>query len=607
MIVRGMVLGGACGLVLMLGGLSASGVIHSKRADTQHVTRGVDYTDRLIVKLRTPHAGKNPSTAQLRALSERARVALTYQRTMSGDAYVLNLPRRMTLAAAAAVAQRLQTHPLVESAEPDFLMRAAADDIGDADQWEYQPASLENGGINLPGAWAVTTGSPHVTVAVIDSGILPHADLAGRVLPGYDFVSADRSGAFHTANDGDGRDPDPTDPGDWITPQENAGKDPVSRDFFKGCGVHPSSWHGTHVAGTIAAASGSGRGIKGVSWAVKILPVRAWGKCGGYTSDVVDAARWAAGFAVPGAPRNPNPARILNMSLDGPGRCSMNLQLTMNEIMEAGKVIVVAAGNHNTDATNISPASCQGLITVAATNRAGGRASYSNYGSVVTVSAPGGETSPRRENGVLSTSNSGKTAALTDSYSYKQGTSMAAPHVSGIAALMLSANPDLTPQQVSAVLVATARPFPVGTGSDCSTMICGAGIVNAAAAVGRVSRLLKASAAQLDFDAVAPGRNSAEQVVTITNTNQANIALNIVAVHLDGADARDFTKSLDTCSGAALAPGVSCAVGVIFHPSILGPRTARLSVHSDAANPHIQINVSGLGQPPLSTLAARAL
>jgi len=459
-----------------------------------------DFTHQLIVKLHnTQTTTAAMSAEQLHSLSDSAGIVLAEGHIMSGGAYVVKLPHRVSIKEAAVIAARLNTNPAVDYAEPDLVMRMMEADESLPVQWDLSAPDLEGGGIDLPAAWAVTMGSPNIIVAVIDSGVLPHRDFSGNILPGYDFVSEDRPGVFFTANDGDGRDSDATDPGDWITGTENAGKD-SSNGFFAGCGVRNSSWHGTHVAGTIGAAGRDRRGITGVNPAVKILPVRAWGKCGGYASDIVDGARWAAGLPVPGIPRNPYPAQILNMSLDGPGSCNMSVQQAINEIVDAGKIVIVSAGNRNSDAAEFSPASCKGVITVAATDRAGRKAPYSNYGSVVTISAPGGDTSRVLSDGVLSTLNSGKTFPLADDYGYKQGTSMAAPHVTGIVSLMLSANPTLTPAQVVSAIQASARPFPTGTGADCTKNACGAGIINAAA-VGLVSRQLKLSVSGVRFEA----------------------------------------------------------------------------------------------------------
>jgi serine protease len=249
--------------------------------------------------------------------------------------------------------------------------------------------------------------------------------------------------------------------------------------------VTNSSWHGTHVAGTIGAASNNGVGVTGINWVSKILPVRVLGKCGGYTSDIIDGMRWAAGLSVTGVPANSHPARAINISLGGSGACSAEQQTAINEIVAAGTVVVVAAGNSNTDASNFNPANCNNVITVAATNRSGYRSYYTNYGSVVEISAPGGDTSSSDSNGVLSTLNTGTQGPVADTYAYYQGTSMATPHVTGVASLVLSVKPSLTPAQVLQVLQSTARAFPVG--STCNTSICGAGIVDAAAAVHAVS------------------------------------------------------------------------------------------------------------------------
>ena len=256
-------------------------------------------------------------------------------------------------------------------------------------------------------------------------------------------------------------------------------------------GVAPSnsSWHGTHVAGTIGAATNNASNIAGINWVSKILPVRVLGKCGGYTSDIMDAMTWAAGLSVPGVPSNPNPAKVINLSLGGGGACDPVFeQPIINNVIAAGTTVVIAAGNSNGDAANFSPGNCNGVITVAATQRAGARASYSNWGTTVEIAAPGGGDG----NYILSTLNSGATVPAAYVLALYQGTSMATPHVAGIVSLMLSANPALTPAQVLSKVQSTARAFPTGTGRDCTAnpaavnatvKYCGAGIIDAQAAV----------------------------------------------------------------------------------------------------------------------------
>ena len=433
-------------------------------------------TDQIIVKYKIPASMGGtmiPASAmEMQRLSDAAGVPMTYVREMSGDAYVLGLPSHMPLGEVQAIADRMTALPEVEYAEPDAIMQhtLTPNDPRYTDQWHYFAPGSGNYGINAPAAWDITTGSSSVVVAVIDTGITNHIDLAGRTVPGYDFITNVTS-----ANDGDGRDSNPSDPGDWR----------ATSDCYPGSPAKDSSsWHGTHTAGTIGAASNNGVGVAGVNWASKILPVRVLGKCGGDISDVVDAMRWSVGLDVPGVPANANPAKVLNLSLGGSGACETTFQNAINDILAAGATIAVSAGNSNNDAGLYSPASCNGVITVAATNRNGSKASYSNYGATVEISAPGGDTSVP-SNGVLSTLNAGTQGPVADTYAYYQGTSMAAPHVAGVASLLYSINPSLTPARVLSILQSTATSFPGG--STCTISICGSGIVNAGAAVAAVS------------------------------------------------------------------------------------------------------------------------
>jgi len=428
-------------------------------------------TNQIIIKykasadLRGPRAPNG--VERLKMLSDAAGVQLTYFREMSGKAHVLRLPERLPLSQVRQITNQLMTIADVEYAEPDAVMQhtLAPNDPRYAEQWHY----YETWGINAPAAWDITTGSPNIVVAVIDTGITNHAEFSGRTVPGYDFISSTL-----ISNDGDGRDSDPSDPGDWVP----AGY------CYTGSPAENSSWHGTHTAGTIGASSNNGLGVAGINWNSKIQAIRVLGRCGGLTSDIVDGMRWAAGLSVPGVPSNANPAKVLNMSLGGSGTCGTTYQDAINEITAAGAVVVVSAGNSNADASGFRPANCNGVITVAATNRSGYRAYYSNYGSVVEISAPGGETTIT-SNGVLSTLNTGTQGPVADTYAFYQGTSMAAPHVAGVASLLFSLKPSLTPGQVLQILQSTAKPFPAG--GTCNTSNCGSGIVNAGAAVQAVT------------------------------------------------------------------------------------------------------------------------
>ena len=429
-------------------------------------------TDRLIIKYRGGAAGaaSTASTSERAVLHRSAqdvalRIGVQMQLLRVGalDTHVMKLDRRLALADAAQLARDIAaSDPNVEYAEPDRILHPlfVPNDTQYGQQWHYFEAT---GGLNLPAAWDKSTGSG-VVVSVIDTGYRPHTDLAANILPGYDFI-ADTT----ISNDGNGRDSDASDPGDAIVAGECGGGEPAQDES--------SSWHGTHVAGTIAAVTNNGSGVAGVAFNAKVVPARVLGKCGGYTSDIAAAIIWASGGTVSGVPANANPARVINMSLGGSGACDTTSQNAINSARSRNTVVVVAAGNSNANASGFSPASCSGVITVAATNRSGGRAYYSNYGSIVAVAAPGGDVRSSSSNGILSTLNSGATSPGADSYAYYQGTSMATPHVVGVVALMLSKNPALTPDEVATRLKASTRPFP----ATCSQ--CGTGIVDASAAV----------------------------------------------------------------------------------------------------------------------------
>jgi serine protease len=409
-------------------------------------------THRLIVKYRDAsqlagadilgHAG-----AQVAA--NRAGVTMRQLRRTWHGAQVIALNRTLPVEQVEQIARDLMAaDPNIEYAEADRLstLQLTPNDTRYGEQWHYFEAT---GGINLPPAWDLATGTG-VVVAVIDSGYRPHADLAANILPGYDLITD-----LDTANDGNGRDADPQDPGDWTTGQ---------------CGnAEDSSWHGTHVAGTIAALTNNGSGVAGVAFDARVVPVRVMGRCGGFNSDIADAMIWASGGTLAGVPANANPARVINMSLGGDGSCSSTYRDAIAGARSRGTVLVVAAGNQQDDAANHHPANCAGVIAVAATTRSGGRASYSNFGAIVDIAAPG--------NSILSTLNAGATTPGADSFASYNGTSMAAPHVAGVVALMLSRNGALTPDEVEARLKSSARAFP----ASCSQ--CGAGIVDAAAAV----------------------------------------------------------------------------------------------------------------------------
>ncbi|MEU6253648.1 S8 family serine peptidase [Streptomyces sp. NPDC047043] len=424
--------------------------------------------ERLIVgyKSGAEEARSNKAAAaDAEAKGKEAGEDVDFRRRLGTGAALVDLGDRPGTAQVADVVAEFKADPQVAYVVPDRLNRPQADpnDTEYAKQWDLFESTA---GMNVPGAWPTSTGSG-VTVAVIDTGYVAHSDLAANIVGGYDFI-ADTA----VSVDGDGRDSNPADPGDWY----NAG------DCGSGIPASGSSWHGTHVAGTIAAVTNNNKGVAGIAYGAKISPLRVLGKCGGYDSDIIDAITWASGGSVSGVPANSNVAKVINMSLGGDGACSSATQSAITAAVNRGTTVVVAAGNDNDNVANHSPGNCNNVISVAATNRSGAKASYSNYGSLVDISAPGGQTSTGTANGILSTLNSGTKTPSSESYAYYQGTSMATPHIAGLVALVKSANASLTPAQIETAIKNNARALP----GSCSGG-CGAGLADAARTVQAVS------------------------------------------------------------------------------------------------------------------------
>ena len=411
-------------------------------------------------------------TADVQKIDDLLNVKTNYVRTTAQKATVVTTSSKLTAEQAEKYMATLSSNPSVESVEPDLLRRSTArrqatstlakaatalktqaavtpNDTLYPQQWNLHDAK----GISTPEAWATTQGSG-VTVAVIDSGIVKHPDLDANVLPGYDFITEPS-----IARDGNGRDADPTDQGNW----EEAGVCAADSEASE------SNWHGTHVAGSIAAIMNNKRGIAGVAPNAKILPLRALGMCGGYDSDIADAMVWAAGGTVEGVPANTHPAQIINLSLGGEGTCPATYSKAIAEVNKRGAILVVAAGNDDQDTSKIAPANCGGSIVVGSTNQKGQRSDFSNYGKIVDVSAPG--------DGIMSTVDLGTTVSTGAGYTEYDGTSMAAPQVAGIIALMKSVDPSLTADRAKQVLKQSAKPL------TCNVNACGAGIANAASAL----------------------------------------------------------------------------------------------------------------------------
>jgi len=397
---------------------------------------------------------------------------VTFVRTLGSDGMVVRLSEDLALGQVAEIAAQLGAQEGILSAEPDRRMYPAlvpndpdyppgANPVVDPGQWYLFE---DTAGIRMPAGWDRKTGSASVVVAVLDTGIIPHRDLlAARILPGYDFI-----GDLFTANDGDGRDADPSDPGDAVAADECAVGEPAS----------DSSWHGLSVSGVIVAESDNNVDIAGIDFAARLLPVRVLGKCGGFVSDIVDAIRWSAGLSVAGVPDNPTPASVINLSLSGgPAGCSKSEQSAINDAVNAGAVVVVAAGNEAGDVALQSPANCNKVVTVGAVGRDGSRAAYVNVGEETDLSAPGGDGG----DGILTLFNTGVLVAGNDTLAFIQGTSFTTAQVSAVAALMWAANGGaLNPTMIHDILRLTARAFP---DASCTSNTCGQGILDADAAL----------------------------------------------------------------------------------------------------------------------------
>ena len=476
--------------------------------------------------------------ADVAGLAQRARLPMARSRQVTSSMHVLYLQKTLYGAEVNAALKTLRADPAVEFAEvdqrryahavpDDLLYPASADASG---QWFMGTpsavpitlggvASMDLSATDAVSAWSITTGSSGTVIADVDTGIrfdhpdLLRAGLGGRLLPGYDFVDQDYNpttgaalGTFLIANDGDGWDPDPSDPGDWINAADQANKSlfPVAN-----CAVQDSSWHGTRVVGVLGALTNNGVGVAGMTWNPYILPVRALGKCGGYDSDIIAGMQWAAGLSVQGVPDNPFPADIINLSLGGSGACPSEYSSVITTLTSMGVLVVASAGNESGPVD--APGDCPGVLAVVGLRNVGTKVGYSSMGAEAGIAAPAGNcvvTTGGCFRSIDTTVNVGLTVPTSNSYTNQfntnLGTSFSAPIVSGIVALMRAVNANLTPPQLIARIKSSASAFPQpaglpvcpATATDPSTGLstgecacpndgteCGAGMVNALSAV----------------------------------------------------------------------------------------------------------------------------
>jgi serine protease len=550
----------------------------------------------VVVKMKPTRAGAEKLRVMPEQELKRLDLQVLRERTSGGEV-VYRLPPAMLQSLSLedardrtlAIVDGLKARPDVEYAQPNYIFQVtiAPNDTGYPMQWHYfdngTAAGQAPGGINLPTAWDTTQGSSSVVVAVIDTGILPaHEDISGspNLTAGYDLISDPA-----IANDGDGRDADPTDPGDAV----------AANECFPGSPALPSSWHGTHVAGTVGVGkTNNSLGVAGVNWHVRVQPVRVLGKCGGTMVDINDAIRWAAGLPVPGVADNPTPVKVVNMSLGGALPCSASpaTQRAINDAIAQGVTIVVAAGNESSDAAGFIPASCDGVITVAASDRRGSLATrYSNFGPRVDIMAPGGDV---RQDSDGDGNPDGVLSMVDGGYAFYNGTSMAAPHTAGVAALLIAQDGTRTPAQIRSLLKANALPR---SPAQCPNP-CGAGLLNAVVSGQPPSPVeLTLSPSQVSL---APGR-TAEVTVTVKRGGAPDASKTVT-----------FLSSNPLVATVAPASATTDASGVA-KATVTGvaPGDAQLQVESQGVSKSAAIKVAvampGMTLPLATLLIAAAL
>jgi len=506
---------------------------------------------------------KSLATAGSLALAGKG-VNLTYLRSITPESHVALTDEKLSRSDLSAVVRQIARDPRVEYAEIDEKMypHFVPNDTFFYTQWNLQDPALVSsdpipGAANLTSAWdRLTTGfvpvsGAGVVVAVLDTGYVQHADLNANIVGGYDFIREDSAGVYTTSNDGSSRDPDASDPGDW------------NANATAGCPVSDSSWHGTHVAGIVAAVGSNVVGLSGAAYGARVLPVRVLGVCGGYTSDIADGMRWAAGLAVSGvSPNNPNIAKVINLSLGSSSTCSNTFQQAVNAVRAAGSVVIASTGNDA--ALSIGqPANCNGVIAVTAHTKLGDNAEYADVGAGTAISAPGGGYGSAilgDGSRFASTSNTGLTSPGAspgaDTYIGEVGTSFAAPHVAAVAALLFQVKPGITPDEVLSVLTNSARPHPVGTYCYNSPS-CGSGLLDADAAVA----LLQNAVAPTSTASASPA-NPVPRGSTVNLTGVATAGANAIStsgwtqlsgpvVTLTPINANPATVSFVAANGAA--------------------------------------------------------
>lgn len=539
----------------------------------------------------------NPSSLESRKADLRARLAelsiihkRTFQliRPFGEHGAVITTPNG---SGAEQTRLRLLSDPMIESVEPDrrIKLRAQSPLIGllnaldpsrRSRSWFHQDLSTQPASINTGAMWTNFHGTAPTVVAVLDTGVLPsHPMLQGHLLSGYDFVADSFIGADGQGSAGSDRDSDPTDPGDGVGPADLLA-DPVCG------GVSQSSWHGTFVSALLAGNPVPSEGVLSVNWNAVVLPVRVLGKCGGFSSDLADGIRWAAGLSVPGAPNNPFPARVINLSLGAEGACVASIEgAAIAAARQAGSLVVVAAGNDGS--TVDSPANCPGAFGVAAIDQEGLKANYSNFGPSIQLSAPGGDAAFP----IWSASNTGFSGPLTNTYNTKIGTSFSAPMVAGAASLYWSLDPSASVATVENLLKTSARPFlsqggsptctadTVGVECNCTRALCGAGMLDVANLINSQAAAGLTNLFSNTGNVIPPGQTrtfSASGTLNSSGQEVNAVSFDVINVLKSSADAPNPILSVSGLEVDVTAP--SGVTGFDLRAQAANGRTAIASV-----------------------------
>lgn len=581
--------------------------------------------ERVIVKLKDTGslngARAKAGSDAMAALAGRNKLSLKQTRPITSALHVMKFEPEISGEAIEATLARLRADPAVEYVELDERRypQAVPNDPLYLGQWYLQNSPTTPSAIDAVNAWDVTTGNIGVVIADIDTGVLyNHPDLlrlaaSGRLLPGYDFISDPT-----VANDGDGRDADPTDAGDWITVAE------ANSPAFSRCSASESSWHGTRVAGIIGARTNNSTGVGGITWSNAILPVRVLGKCGGFDSDILAAMLWSGGIRVAGAPDNPFPAKIENLSLGSIGTvCPASYRDVIGQLNAAGVLVVAAAGNEGGPVG--IPARCPGVAAIAGLRHTGTKVGFSSLGPEIALGAPGGNCVNTGAGqpclfSIDTTSNLGTTTAstnvYTDQFNINVGTSFATPIVSGIAGLMVAVNGNLNSSQLIARLKEGASTYPVSSDPNvplcrvptapndlqtaecsCTTQTCGAGMANAnrsvQAALRPIAAVMTPTSISVGQNVVLNGSGSA----AACNRTVASYAWTVVS-----GTASISGGSTDTASVVAPSSG-SFTVRLTVTDDMGRQDTADVVVSSDAATTTAPSN-AGSNACPISNISA---